>query len=515
VRSCPGRADHDPARRQSYIALGCMSSAPHRLRRDSFVHNVLVLMGGTTVAQAIPLVVSPILTRLYTPKEFGVYAEYVAIVSILAVAATGRYELAVMLPHEDDDAINVVASAIVASLLTSILAMLVFAAFNEWWTALLGVPEISRWLYFVPLTIFPMGAYQTLTYWLNRKQQYRRLAANDVALKAVLEGGKWLLGRGVTGGALGNGLIAATVASQVVAAGAVGCQVWRDRRGSVPTVSVGKVWSSMRAYRKFPVFNVPYSLLGIFSAQFVIFALTAFQHVHVAGFLSLTRRIVVGPINFLSASLGRVFFKETAVSIGKPRFEQLTVGLMMTIAELFTPAFGFFAFWAASVFGLVFGDDWVEAGRYASVLVPMAFCSLFTTWPERVFEVSQKQQVSFTIQIVFDAALVFLVWMGLQAGAEPLLVVAAYSGVSCAYHVTYLVGIFAVAGFSRTGLVRIGRRVVFLGAATAGLIITLWLAVPVPLYQFLIGGLLVGAYSVRVVAGVVGASRRARISLPV
>src|SRR5262249_42116030 len=158
------------------------------------------------------------------------------------------------------------------------------------------------------------------------------------------EGGKWLLGRGAAGGALGNGLIAATVGSQAIAAGTVGYQVWRDAEARFATVRVERIWSNLRAYRKFPAFNVPYSLLGMFSAQFVIFALTAFQHVHVAGFLSLTRRIVVGPINFLSASLGRVFFKETAVSIGTPRFEQLTVELMVTIAELFTPAFGFFAF---------------------------------------------------------------------------------------------------------------------------------------------------------------------------
>ena len=484
-----------------------MSVAPDGLQR-SFAHNVLVLMGGTTVAQAIPLVVSPILTRLYTPTEFGVYAEYLAIVSLLAIFATGRYELAVMLPEDDSEAVNVVASAILVLSVTSILAMLAFAVFNESLTAMLGVPEISQWLYFVPLTLFPVGVYQTLTYWLNRQQQYRRLAANDIAQKAVLEGGKWLLGRGPTGGALGNGLIAATVGGQMVAAGTLACQVWRDGGAGVTAVRAEKVWSSMRAYRKFPLFNVPYSVLGMFSAQFVIFALSAFQHVHVAGFLSLTRRLVIAPINFLSGSLGRVFFKETAVSIGTPRFEQLTVGLMVAIAELFTPLFAFFAFWAPSVFGVIFGADWVEAGRYASVLVPMAFCSLFTTWPERVFEVSQRQQVSLAIQIVFDTALVVLVWAGLRSGAEPLVVVAAYSGVSAAYHVAYLFAIFKITGFAWTGLSRIGKRVLTLGVAVAALLFLLWLAVPEPLYQFLIGGALVTAYSLRVISRVAGASRR-------
>jgi len=491
-----------------------MSTPLNGVRRESFVHNVLVLLGGTAAAQAIPLVISPILTRLYTPREFGVYAEYVAIVSILAVAATGRYELAVMLPDKDEEAINVLASAILLALLTSVVVMLACAAFNESITALLGVPEISRWLYFVPLTVFPVAVYQASTYWLNRSRQYRRLAANEIASKAVLEGGKWLLGRSAAGGMLGNGLILATVGGQALVTGAIGWQVWRDRRATA-AVRAEKIWSSIRAYRKFPLFNVPYSLLGIFSAQFVIFALTAFQHVQIAGFLTLTRRIVVGPISLLSASLGRVFYREAAVSIGTPRFEQLTIALMVAIAELFTPLFTFFAFWAPSLFGVVFGLDWTEAGQYAAVLVPMAFCSLFTTWPERVFEVTQKQQVSLTIQVVFDAITIVLVWLGLQAGAQPLLVVAAYSAVSCVYHATYLIGIFRIAGFAWTGLFRIGRRVVTLGGAVTGGLLLLWVLVPEPLYQFLIGGVFVSAYSVRILSRVVAASRRAQLSLPV
>src|SRR5262245_28069431 len=342
-----------------------MSAPLDGVRRDSSMQNVFVLLGGTAMAQAIPLVISPLLTRLYTPREFGVYAEFVAIVSIVAVAATGRYELAVMLPDEDTDAINVLASAILVALLTSMVVMFVCAAYTESVAALLGVPEMSRWLYFVPLTVFPVGVYQALTYWMNRTRQYRRLAANDVALKAVQEGGKWLFGRGATGGVLGNGLIVATVGGQALATGAIGWQIWRDRKISA-AVRPEKIWSSLRDYRRFPLFNVPYSLLGIFSAQFVIFALTAFEHVQIAGFLTLTRRIVVGPISLLSASLGRVFYREAAVSIGTPRFEQLTIALMLAIAELFTPMFAFVAFWAPSVFGVIFGPDWEEAGRDAA-----------------------------------------------------------------------------------------------------------------------------------------------------
>ena len=64
-------------------------------------------MTGTGLAQAIPIAISPILTRLYTPEEFGIFALYIAITAILTILVTGRYELAIMLPKEDEDAVNI------------------------------------------------------------------------------------------------------------------------------------------------------------------------------------------------------------------------------------------------------------------------------------------------------------------------------------------------------------------------------------------------------------------------
>ena len=66
--------------------------------------NVLTLMTGTVIAQAIPTAIVPILTRVFTPRDFGLLALYGSIVSILSVVVTGCYELAVRFPKRDDEA---------------------------------------------------------------------------------------------------------------------------------------------------------------------------------------------------------------------------------------------------------------------------------------------------------------------------------------------------------------------------------------------------------------------------
>lgn len=70
--------------------------------KSEFSRNVLTLMTGTTITQAIPIAISPILTRIYTPEDFGIFALYMSVVSIVSVVATGCYELAIMLPKKDE-----------------------------------------------------------------------------------------------------------------------------------------------------------------------------------------------------------------------------------------------------------------------------------------------------------------------------------------------------------------------------------------------------------------------------
>ena len=71
--------------------------------KSEFSRNVLTLMTGTTIAQAIPIAISPILTRMYSPEEFGVLALFVALASIFGSMSTGRYALAILLPKDNKE----------------------------------------------------------------------------------------------------------------------------------------------------------------------------------------------------------------------------------------------------------------------------------------------------------------------------------------------------------------------------------------------------------------------------
>ena len=98
-----------------------------KILTSEFNRNVLTLMTGTTIAQAIPIAITPILTRIYTPEDFGVFAIFIAITSIFSVIVNWRYDIAIMLPKKDEEAINILALGFIISCIISlILLILVF-----------------------------------------------------------------------------------------------------------------------------------------------------------------------------------------------------------------------------------------------------------------------------------------------------------------------------------------------------------------------------------------------------
>ena len=68
------------------------------LENREFARHVLTLMSGTGLAQVIAVLASPLITRLFTPEDFGILASYTVLVGIFSAIVCGRYEFAIVLP---------------------------------------------------------------------------------------------------------------------------------------------------------------------------------------------------------------------------------------------------------------------------------------------------------------------------------------------------------------------------------------------------------------------------------
>ena len=144
--------------------------------RSEFSQNVLTLMTGTTLSQAIPIAISPILTRIYKPEDFGIYAIFVAIITILGSVVSGRYELAIMLPKSDEEAINIFSLGIIITLSMTLLTTMLVIIFNDSIIIMLNNQVMKFWLYLVPVSILLSGCHNLLIYFNNRLKDFNRLS---------------------------------------------------------------------------------------------------------------------------------------------------------------------------------------------------------------------------------------------------------------------------------------------------------------------------------------------------
>lgn len=397
-------------------------------------------MVGTVVAQVIPLAASLALVRLFTPAQFGIFSAVAGIAVVLSIIASLRYEVAIVLPQNDDVAAQLLGLSVLLCTSIAVAALLVGSLASHARAALLGPANDVWWT--VPLIAWLIGMSQALGYVANRNRSYGLLASTMIAqqgcasLVAILVGLASFSFNGLIIGRVG-GLLAALILF-----------VWvlrqQHAKGLMSAPNFRRLMGAASAYRQFPLFNVPYSLAAAFSREFLILAFTAFHQVEAAGFYGLARSILMAPTSFLSSSFSQVFYREAAGSIHTPEFKKLMILLMNGIGVSLAPLFVFGWLWAPTIFSVVFGQRWSVSGEYAALIMPIGFLSLFTSWPERVFEVSNKQQYSFSIQTSFDVLSIAVVFLLLRSGSAPIDGIKAYVGIQCVYHLSYMLAVFVV-----------------------------------------------------------------------
>lgn len=125
------------------------------------------------------------LTRIYISDDFGVFYIFIAIVITLRSVINGGYELAIVLPKKDEDAINLLALGFIINCLISLALLVFIALFNNDFATLLGNKEIAFWLYFLPISVFFIGLFNVLNYFNNRIKKYKDLR-KAIILKSII-----------------------------------------------------------------------------------------------------------------------------------------------------------------------------------------------------------------------------------------------------------------------------------------------------------------------------------------
>jgi len=366
--------------------------------KSEFTRNVLTLMTGTTIAQAIPIAISPILTRIYTPEDFGVLALFMGLVMILSSIISGRYELAILLPEKEEDAINIfVLAFLIISTISFILFLIIFI-FNDFFTELLNNQEIKYWLYFIPIVTFFIGLFNLLTYYNTRLKNYKDIANASIIKALVLVSIQLFVGFFKDGVA---GLINGQIFSQMFANLKLFKNIFLNQKNFFSSIDIQNIKKVAIRYKDFPKFSIWSVLLNTSVQNLVNILIPILFSYATMGFYALGQRVLGLPSTILGKSVGQVFFQQSVQE--KKKTGSTRKIFLSTFKKLFFISFIVFTiifFTITDIVNFVFGQDWIESAKIIQILIPLFFIRFISSSLSTTMIVYEKQKMELLINLI-------------------------------------------------------------------------------------------------------------------
>ncbi len=381
-----------------------------RILRSEYIRNTMTLVSGNTIAQIIPLLAEPFLTRLFPPEDFGLLALFISISSLFAVIATGRYELAIMLPSKEKEAINLAGLSFLVTIFTTVLSLLVVWIFNGPICRILSSESISTYLYLVPLVVFFTGLTQTLNYWFSRKKQFRKISVARIVQSSTAAGtgvGSGIMKMGTIG------LISAQVLGSVFSAFYFLIRFFKADRDKLRSINKGEIKSLASKYAEFPRVNSLYIFADTAQYSGISFLIAYYFDNILLGFYSRTFRILTVPLSFIGSAISHVFYQKASVIYRDGNnLRKFSLQTLLGTAIIGLPIFAIIILWGPELFAFVLGKPWREAGVYAQILSPWIFMKFISQPISQIPMIVDRQKAMFLFSLIG----IFLIFGSLSYG---------------------------------------------------------------------------------------------------
>lgn len=382
----------------------------HEIYHSPTVRNSTKLLSANVVAQVVGLILYPVLTRIYSPEDFGLLNLFLGIGGILALISTAEYQYAIVLPKEEYKAKGVMQVGLFVLFFVTAIVLL-SVPFSKPIANLFNAPELASWYGLMPLYVLFSGGWVLLNFYYTRQKAFGRISAYQVSQSVLNAGAK--LGFGL-GHCLRGGLILSTVFSAMVAVCVSVVRSWRNGLKDLFRVDKSVCWAVAREYANFPKYSLPKALVNNVSSSLPAFLLTPFFGLTELGFWAMALTLAFRPINMVATSFYQVLFQNVADKVNKDEsIRPLILRFLKRTWVVIVPCFVCLYFvlpWLTE--WLLGGTQWRATGEYIRLMLPWLACNVVGAALGFVVDVFRKQRMSLYIEV----ASVCLRLLGLLVG---------------------------------------------------------------------------------------------------
>lgn len=345
---------------------------PEKVQRvfsSGFLRDVAKLSIGTIIGRSLLILMMPLLTRLYSPENFGLLAAFLAVVTTLSVVASFRLDVAITLSPDDDEAANLLVLSVMLVFGVAFVMLLGVLAAYLWFPQLLADYPLTEYAWLIPFGVLITGLYSPLQLWSTRHRRfgeiaYTRVTQSILGVSTMLVGG--LLHFVPTGLLIGN----------VFASGAGGLKLaysaFKRDQHALRTVSFSRMHKAAKANVDYPRYSTLETFLNIAGIQLPVLMIASYA-TESAGYLFLAMQVMFAPMKLVGGSLSQVFASRGPENLANGTLRAITLEVMINSAKTFilpvlAVGIGFYL-----LAGPVFGDQWSTAGSIAIWMLPWAF----------------------------------------------------------------------------------------------------------------------------------------------
>jgi len=366
-----------------------------KLKQNSYLLQILTLMTGTLMAQVVLLAFIPILTRLYTPTEFGNYSLFFILSTIIGSVSSLRYEQAIMLPKSDRDAqVLLFISALLTVGISLILAM-VLILFYDFFLDYFNNLSYLVWL--LPFSVLVTGLVQIFNSYSTRNKFYKKMAEVKV-IESITTVGTQGISRYFL--AL-DGLIVGKFLSNIYTLYLLTSYHLKKQTLQLKYFTKRRTKANLKRHENFPKYFTMATFLNSISQNIPILLFSTLFSPAVAGFYALTHRILQAPIQLVANSTRSVFYQKASQMYAnrediRPLYLSTTKGLI----KLFILPFFIILLFGEEIFSLLFGEEWATSGMIAQITIIWFFFTFINPPVTVMYNILNQQKVQLIFQVI-------------------------------------------------------------------------------------------------------------------
>lgn len=388
------------------------------------------LLLANAIAQGIGIVVYFLLTRLYSPDDFGLLNLFTSIGSVLILVSTAEYQYAIVLPKEEDKARAIVHVCVL--LLCGVTALVLLSLpFAKPIACLFKAPSLSRWWWLLPGYVLLAGLWNILNYVYIRSSLFSRISGYQISQSLLNACSK--VGLGYAGFLSGGLIVSSVIAPLLAVLTSVGLGWRKCLRSYAVRCPKGAYKRAAGEYANFPRYNLPRSLVNAVGLAIPTWLLTRYFGLEEVGRLSLALMAAFVPLNIIARACYQVLYQRVAVLV-QAHAPIRSVMLRFVVLTLCALSVGLpLVYWLVpDLVTLLFGAEWIGVSAIiralypALVLVPVCGSICFLS------DVFGKQQTAMWMEIGYVIAVCVALGLGIQSESF-LTAISAYAWVGFGY----------------------------------------------------------------------------------